>query len=158
MQERRRVERSIAHLLKLSEAGDGNLKSVSQRLGELEQRQVVLAAEIRELEQRRSEPTEVPGRDWLVAQLDDLQNWLADEPTKLAGIFRAFTGGRIEMNAVIPPGRRRGYFEARFHGNVLAVVAERLQNAGDEESCRSARLLQRVRRESTIVIALKRAT
>jgi hypothetical protein len=29
------------------------------------------------------------------------------------------------MTAVIPPGKKRGYFEARFRGNVFAVVADR---------------------------------
>ena len=155
LHERRCVSQSIAKLLKLVETGNGNLQCVSQRLGELEQRQAELAAEIRELEQRRDQPTELPGRDWLVAQFHDLQNWLADNPTELAEVFRAFTGGRVEMKAVIPPGRKRGYFEARFRGNALAVVAERLRETGEKESCRSARLLQRVRRESKIVVALK---
>jgi hypothetical protein len=111
------------------------------------------------LEERRDAPTELPSRDWLVAQIHNLQNWLANDPTELAEVFRAFTGGRIEMKAVIPPGRKRGYYEARFRGNVLAVIAKRLQNAGDEESRRSARLLQQVCRNQTFahtaVVAVK---
>ena len=158
LHERRRVEHSIANLVKLAEASGGSLQSISQRLAELEQRQAELAAEIRELEERCGEPVELLGRDWLLAQIHDLQNWLAAGPAELAEVLRAFTGGRVEMKAVIPPGKKRGYFEARFRGNVLAVVAERLQKSGDRESCRSARLLQRVRRESKIVIALKRAS
>ena len=154
-EESRTIERKLAQLNRLAEEGDGELQSTAKRIRELERRRDELAGEIRRLEDQKADPADLPTREWLLEELASLKEWVAGDSRELAAMFRAFTGGRVEMSAVIPPGKKRGYLQVRFKGNVLNVLAERMLRSADgtdAKSCRSARLLQRVCRDATFEV------
>jgi len=124
--EERSVERSISNLLSVAEAGGGAPLAILQRMSELEARRGQLRSELSREAARGDSTPELPAADWLRAQIDHLDEWLPDAPShELAEVFRAFTGGRIEMHAIVPRGKVRGHYEARFGGNVISLLLRR---------------------------------
>ena len=163
--ERAGVERKIANLYRLAEESETDLQALGRRIAELERQLDEHAAEIRRLEEQLVDPSAVPTRAWLLQQLEALEAWVGEDPRELALVFRAYTGGRIEMENVIPPGKKRGYFRAHFKGNVVNVIADRaLRSAGENGSdeCKSVRLLQQACRDQSFTciaaIDVKRAS
>ncbi len=158
-----RLAYKVRNLNTMVEEGGCDLRSTARRIAELEARQKGLEIEIAELERRQLDSVKLPTRDWLLSQLQTLDQWLSEDPRELAELFRVFTGGRIEMAAVIPPGKKRGFFQARFGANAFAVAADRGHRAAtDEEDCDSARLLRRAclnaTFEETVTMDLKRSS
>jgi DNA invertase Pin-like site-specific DNA recombinase len=150
--ERSGVERKIGNLYDLARESGTNLQDLGRRIAELERQQGEYDAELRQLEEQLVDPSAVPTRAWLLQQLEALEAWVGEDPRELALVFRAYTGGRIEMENVIPPGKKRGYFRAHFKGNVVNVIADRaLRSAGENGSdeCKSVRLLQRACRNAS---------
>ncbi len=125
-----RVEGQIANLLAVAESGVGCPQSIARRIRELDDRQNAIRGRIDSLRSPRQPTPAVPTRDWLLAELHHLEEWIADDPRELAQVFRALAGGRIQMIEVIPRGKKRGYFTARFRAHVLGLLAERNRRLG----------------------------
>jgi len=120
--ELKQVQQSLRNLAKVAEAGNRCPQTIVQRMAELEERQGDIERQIRELKARCNAPTALPDRAWVLDQLEQLNAWLQEDERDLAAVFRAVTGGRIEMIEVKPAGKKRGYFKAKFRGGALGVL------------------------------------
>jgi DNA-binding transcriptional MerR regulator len=146
--QRDRAQRAVTNLYELVKQSDRKLQGLAAQIAEAERRCEEANAELQRLEAQRTDPAAVPTREWLLGQLEALETWTSEDVSELARVFRAFTGGRIEMVEVETPDRKQRHFQARFRGSVLNIIADKVLRATPDVGApkhKSAQLLEQLR-------------
>jgi hypothetical protein len=121
----------IGNLVQEIARGRGS-NAVSDLLAELEREKEVLSSEIAEAKRLIEGTIVLPDDGWIASHFADLGTTLGCDVTKTASLMRRMIG-RIAVEAVVAPGKQRGFARLRFRfdgASVLqTVLGERVANS-----------------------------
>jgi site-specific DNA recombinase len=127
--------RAIERLVDFIAKADKTDEELMARYERERRRRLEAQAEIAKIRESAKNPIQVPSREDILAHLRHLAETLVaaadgklDEARQAEAIqlVRLLTGGRVEVEQVDRPGRKRGFLRGTFRAPIAAVVAERL--------------------------------
>jgi len=151
------IEKQMNNLIELAAAGNVDIPVVRKRIEDLQGNLAKVKAEIVDLEKAQVKPADLPTEEWVRERLAHMHKLLVRRAPEAAQVIRALTR-EIKLYAMSIPGRKRGYLQARFKGNVIDLLLKGPRKKDSEESGKcdnSSPLLQQVRRDVTFEIQLK---
>lgn len=121
-----KLEREIANLVEALADGSTAIHAVERALAGKESETTSLRARIAAAEARRGAALAVPDDAWIRAHLGGLPDLLRGEPHAAAPLLRRLLGP-VRAEAVIAPGKVRGYARLRVQVRGNALVEEVLR-------------------------------
>lgn len=122
---RNETQRKLDKLVDALTEGGLTGTSVKSRLDHLEAELETVSWDLAQQKQLLSSPLVLPDEKWIKERFQELSSLLTDQ-TKQAAILLRKLVPRIVANAVIAPGKRRGYTQIRFsfsrHNAVLTAI------------------------------------
>lgn len=117
------LQTKIDHLLDVL-AGGVKSDAITARLADLEAQNADLQRRLAACRQSARDPVELPSKEWLIQQLQDLPGVLASGDAQATLALRQILGP-VRVVQVLPPGRKRGYarLEFQMHGWELLKAA-----------------------------------
>ena len=119
------LNRKLGNLNELAASGHGSLDSTAAKIKEYEEKRRDVRERLSVAESMERRVQKLPSREWILEQLDMLDTWASEDRAELPQLFRAFTGGRIDIVEVVIPGKKRSRLEAHFKGNVVNLLSIR---------------------------------
>jgi site-specific DNA recombinase len=115
------LEKKINNLVDLLADGAQESPALRERLVKLEGEAEGVRARLRETERFQKNTFTVPDPHWIQEELRNLLALCHEEPARMAHLFRRLFG-RITAEAVLAPGKKRGYLRLHFRVNAPSVV------------------------------------
>ncbi len=109
------------HLVDSVEAGSAP-EDLRVRLDQRRREQATIEAELRELERTNRSLEQEPTRDWIIGQLTHLHELLSQATPAAALALRRLVSGRIVVEQIDVPGKKRGYLRGRFKLDISPCV------------------------------------
>jgi site-specific DNA recombinase len=117
------LQKQVGNLLDQMAAGPMESPALRHRLDRLEREESALNARIAEVRQAREAAFAMPDDNWIRAQLAGLPPLLADDPRRAASLLRRLLG-RVTAEAIVAPGKSRGFVRLHLRVNGLRVIEE----------------------------------
>ncbi len=115
------TRQKIMHLVDSVEAGSAP-EDLRVRLDQRRNEQAAIEAELRELERTNRSLEQEPTRGWIVGQLTNLHELLSQATPAAAIALRRLVSGRIVVEQIDVPGKKRGYLRGRFKLDISPCV------------------------------------
>ena len=119
------LERRIENLVDLLASGTSESPALRHRLDQSEREVAELHGRIAEARRAREAAVAMPDDAWIRAQLAELPPLLADDPGRAVPLLRRLLR-RVTVEAVVAPGKSRGFVRLRFRVEALHVLREAL--------------------------------
>jgi DNA invertase Pin-like site-specific DNA recombinase len=119
------LDRQVENLVDQLADGAPESAALRRRLDRLEREAEAVRGRIAEARRVQQAAVAVPDDAWLRAQLADLRPLLADDPRRAAPLLRRFFSA-VTAEAVVAPGKRRGFIRLHVRLDAVHVLAEAL--------------------------------
>jgi hypothetical protein len=97
--------------------------SLQERLASLEEQAARLRLKVEEDRKLLDVPPVLPTREWLMAQLADMNSIVEEDGTRAALLLQKLLG-KVQAFTMLPPGKKRGYVQLRFRIDGWAALRE----------------------------------
>ncbi len=116
----------IEHLVDQLAGGTAESPALRRRLDKNEQEAEVLRVRLEEGRRARATAIEMPDDEWIRTQLAELPALLADDLDRTSRLLRRLFG-RVTAEAILAPGKKRGFMRLHLSVEPLKVLEEALK-------------------------------